>query len=156
VAVIGNVLFVCNLNAGVATNTVTGYSPADALTDGQAPDFVLGGPSGLVQPTSVAGTSSRVFVGNSGTGFGLGVVGFGGPAGLVSGNPPSLTLGPVVQLEGCPEVVTLLGSMWTVSQTFPGIYGYRYSRSIGTDQSADVTLFDETMAAPRSLAIAER
>ncbi|UCG34358.1 MAG: hypothetical protein JSU68_06905, partial [Phycisphaerales bacterium] len=156
VSVINNVLYVCNLSAGVATNTVTAYSPADGLTDGQAPDFVLGGPSGLVQPYSVAGDTRRIFASNLGVGLGFGIVGFSGPASLVSGNPPTLTLGSVVQLEGCPEAVTLLGSMWTISQSFPGIYGYRYAASVGTDDAADVTLYDATMSAPSCLAIEER
>jgi hypothetical protein len=156
VSVINNVLYVSNLSGGVATNTVTAYSPADVLTDGQAPDFVLGGPSGLVQPTSVAGTGSRIFVGNSGVGYRLGIVGFSGPTTLVSGNPPSLTLGPAVQLEGCPEVVNLLGSMWTISQSFPGIYGYRYAAGIGTDDAADVTLYDADMTTPSSITVAAR
>jgi hypothetical protein len=148
--VIVNVLYVTNGD----TDAVTAYSPADALTDAQAPDFFLGGPSGLEAPLAIAGVPGRLFVGNRSGDIGLS--GFDDPATLVTGNRPDVTFDTKALIEDCPEIESFLRSLWVISDTFGAVYGYRDATSIISDQFADIILYDPTMSQATSLVVRER
>ena len=150
--VLDNVLYVCNQQG----STVSAYSPADGLTDNQAPDFVLGGPSGLEFPHAVALVGDRLFVGNRNWWGAYGVSGFDNPAALVDGNASDVVLSNLVQISGCPEIEALFGSLWVVSNDFAGVYGYLDAASIVTDQPADIVVWDVTMVWPSCLTVSGR
>jgi hypothetical protein len=73
------------------------FSPADGLTDGQAPDAVLDDTSGLDTPNSGLVIGNRLFVGNRRTGSetdGPALVIFDNADNITSGQLPAASLGP--------------------------------------------------------------
>ena len=144
-----NVLYVATENPG--EGRVLGFSPADGLTDGQAPDFVLG--PGLDDPLSVAHTGGRLFIANSDDDAN-GIVGYDNPAGLVTGSLADVTLRTVAQDP--EELEGLLGSLWTTSDDSTCVHGWLDAATITTDQPPDIVLFDPAMDRLKSLVVRER
>jgi len=151
VHVIDNVLYVGTING---TGYLAAFRLADKLTNAQAPDFVLGGPSGLDDPLAVAVVPGRLYVANR---FGdFGVRGFDDPAALVTGSLPDVSFDSAALLVECQEMESFARSLWVSSWLFPAVYGYRDATSLVSNQLADIFLNDPTMIELLSLVVCER
>jgi len=150
VYVLENVLYVCNQGGA----SVTAYSPAEALSTNQAPDFVLVGPSLIDDPGAVTLADNRLFVGNAGPDV-PGLVGFDGPATLVSGNLPDVAIGMPIIVRA-PEVEGVLGSLWATVRASRYVAGYLDAASMVSGQEPDIILFHPSMYDLVPLVVRER
>ncbi|MBN1341220.1 MAG: thrombospondin type 3 repeat-containing protein [Phycisphaerae bacterium] len=148
VFVINNVLYVAN----EGRDKVTLYGPADALTDNQVPDVVLGGASLLDIPGNVVLAGARLFVANEEDDV-PGIVGFDDPANLVTGNPADVYFDVLIDIQG---MVGALGSLWAASGTYDGVFGFLDADSVVSNQAADIVLFHPEMRVPVTLGIQQR
>ena len=155
VFVFDNVLYVTTENG--SRGRVHAFSPADALTDGQAPAFSVGGQIAAVDdPVSVAIAGGRLWVSQQDS---PGLVGFTQPT--VNGQLPIVTIGAensalVPDLQDMDEIVAFHGTLWGASEDFDSIIGYLDPASVVEDQLPDVALFHPSMDEPKSLHIEER
>ena len=156
VFVMNNVLYVTTERP--SSGTVLAFSPADALTDGQAPALGVGGDlAGVDDPVSVAMAGNRLWVGQQA--FNVGLIGFDNPA-----NPGPLAdvlISPefgagTVNLGNTDEIVSFADTLWGASEEFGAIFGYLDPASVVTDQVPDVTLYNPTMSEPKALHIEPR
>ncbi len=152
VEVFDNVLYVGQVNPGAGG--VLTFSPADGLTDNQAPDVVLAGPARIANPEGLGITGGRLFVCNSDEHANNDIVGFDDPASLVTGQAPDVTLVGVA--KDPEELEGVLGSLWVASEDMSCVHGWLDAASIVNDQLPDIILFDPAMDAPESLIVRER
>jgi len=125
------------------------FSPANALTTFQAPDFRLGAPLKLVDdPMAVTEVAGRLFVSNKDDDV-PGVIGFNNPATLTTSSEPSVLLPiPVVDVE---ELENAGGGLWGISDDFGFIWGYTNPSAIRTGDQPDITFFHPTMVQLKAL-----
>ena len=136
--------------------SLVGFSPADALTDGQTPSFAVGRSAQLDCPVSVAIAGGRLWVAQQDR---PGLVAFSNPANpgpfnvalIGSGGRPSFP-----DLDDTDEIVSFAGTLWGASEDALGIFAYLDPASVVNDQFPDVFLFHPSFAEPKALHIEER
>jgi hypothetical protein len=152
VEVFDNVLYVGQDDPG--EGGVLTFSPADALTNNQAPAVVLAGPSRIDDPEGIALSGGRLFVSNSDDSANADIVGFNNPATLASGQSPNVLLRNVA--NDPEELVGVLGSLWVASEDLTCVHGWLNAATIANDQAPDIVLFDPAMSQPEALVVRER
>ena len=155
VFVFDNVLYVTS-GGNDDTDRLTAFSPANGLTNGQAPDFILSESSGMDSPISATVVGGRLWVSNrSGD---QGVVGFDNPTGLFTGALPDVSLYESNFTEDVEELESAGGMLWGVDETLDYIFGYFNPAGMQSAQIPDIGLFDLRMedGSLRSLKVVQR
>lgn len=152
-----NVLYVTCVDRGESHgNGVWGFSPADGLTDYQAPDFVTGGPVFDNYPMCVRETGGRLWVGTQD--YTTGLMGFGFP--VQTGALPEIELMEELYYDSAPtipwtpeqgrftfvpghveEFDTIGNIMIGVSRYNDAVFGYYDASSVQTNQAPDFLLW---------------
>ena len=153
VFVFDNVLYVTTEDGDGA---LVGFSPADSLTNDQAPSFALGQPGELDSPVGVAIAGGRLWVSQRDN---PGLVGFSIPSNPGPFNDVVLGSGDRVDLPvltDTDEIVSFAGTLWGATDDGGGIYAYLDPASVVDDQFPDRFLTHKTMLEPKALHIEER
>jgi len=156
VFVIDNVLYVTTGDDS-DDGSVSAFSPADGLTDGQAPDWSLGPPNKIPDPLSVAIVGNRIWFGSSG--FPAGLLGFDNPT--APGPYPAAVIPTgdnlnVPALQQTDEIVSFAGTLWGAGADAGVIFAYLDPDSVASDQFPDLILTHPSMGEPKALHIEER
>ena len=139
VGVFDNVLYVSGDN-----DALLAFSPANALTNSQAPTIVLGGPSLLDEPHTPTLVGGRLWVPNrfdadiGPDDFGL--FGFNNPAGLSSGAFPDVMF--KTPIEEVHDVDSAGGALFGISRRFDFLFIFLNPATVRTDDPPELVFFD--------------
>jgi len=125
---------------------VWAFRPANAITAGQAPAFVLGGPSTLQGVLAVTEVGGRLFVGSRDSDH-FSIVGFNNPATLVTGNSPSVKLFE----SRVEELDSAAGTLWAISDSADFVFGFLNPGTLQNSSFPDIAFYDPRMQSPKAL-----
>ncbi|HKQ49134.1 MAG TPA: thrombospondin type 3 repeat-containing protein [Phycisphaerae bacterium] len=151
VEVFDNILYVGQDNPG--EGGVLTFSPADGLTNNQAPNVVLAGPARIDEPEGIAFSGGRLWVSNSDADA-IDIVGFDDPATLVTGQSPDVRLSDVA--PDPEQLAGILNTLWVASEDATCIHGWLNAAGIEDEDPPDIILFDPAMNEPKDVVVRER
>ena len=169
----GNTLYVTCIerNSG-SDNGVWGFSPANALTNYQAPDFILGGPGFDNYPMCVRTGGGKLWVGLRD--YETGLMGFSNPPytgaaplvelfaeGFFGNNAPATPWtpeqGPAAFIPGhVDEFVSIAGGLIGAGYRDDALFGYLDAASVQTNQVPDYVLWWPGLNDPRTVDAVQR
>jgi hypothetical protein len=134
--------------------TVTAFSPADGLSNNQAPNFVLDPSSFLDDPIAATVVGGRLFISNNDEDT-FGIVAYEDPGSIASGDLPDIVLDKPVQ-DGIAEMAGILGSLFYITDDFQAVHCFLNAAKIASGQLPDLILSDVNLTDPQSLVVRER